>query len=59
MVGKECSRLLDQRKQAKMQWQQDSNRINLENLNNVRHEASRKFRKEYLKAIIDELETNS
>ena len=34
----------------------------IDNLNNVRHEASKHFRnkkKEYLKAKIDELETNS
>jgi hypothetical protein len=52
---------LDQRKQAKMQWLQDPNRSNLDNLNNVGSEAIRYFRKEkeYLKAKIDELETNS
>ena len=53
---------LDQRKQAKVQWLQDPNQSSVDNLNNVRHEASRHFRnkkKEYLKAKIDELETNS
>jgi hypothetical protein len=48
--------------QAKMQWLLDSNQDNVDNLNNVRHAASRHFRnnkKEYLKAKIDELETNS
>jgi hypothetical protein len=55
---------LDQRKQAKMQWIQDANqsKSNVDNLNNVRHEASRHFRnkkKEYLKGKIDDLETNS
>ena len=38
------------------------NQSNVHNLNNVRHEASRYFRnkkKEYLKAKIDKLETNS
>ena len=45
-----------------MQWVQDPNQSNVDNLNNRRHEASRHFsnkNKEYLKATIDELETNS
>ena len=45
-----------------MQWLQDPNQCNVDNLNNVRHEVSRHFRnkkKEYLKAKIDELETTS
>jgi hypothetical protein len=45
-----------------MQWLQDPNQSNVDNLINVKHEASRHFRnkmKEYLKAKIDELETNS
>jgi len=53
---------LDQRKQAKMQWVQDANQNNVDNLYNVRREASRHFRnkmKEYLKAKIEELETHS
>ena len=57
-----CSQYLDQRKQPKMQWVQDSNQSNVDNLNNVRHEASRHFRnkkKEYLKAKIVDLETDS
>jgi hypothetical protein len=36
---------LDQRKQAKMQWVQDTNQSSVDNLNNVRREASRYFRK--------------
>ena len=57
----ECLGFLDQRKQAKLQWLQDPNQSSVDNLNNVRCEASRHFRnkKEYLKANIDELETNS
>jgi len=54
-------RLRDQRK-AKMQWVQDPNQNNVDNLNNVRREASINFRnkkKEYLKHKIVELETNS
>ena len=45
-----------------MKWLQDPNQSNINNLNNVRCEASRHFRnkkKEYLKAKIDELEINS
>ena len=45
-----------------MQWVQDPNQSNRDYLNNGRHEASRYCRnkkKEYMKATIDELETNS
>ena len=52
----------DQRKQAKMQWIQDPSWSNVDNLNNVRRDASRHFKnkkKAYLKAKIEELETNS
>jgi len=45
-----------------MQWLQDTNQINVDNLNYVKHEVSRHFRnkaKEYLKAKIKELESNS
>jgi uncharacterized protein YaaR (DUF327 family) len=55
-------KLLDQRKEAKLQWLQDASEINGDNLNNVRCEASRHFRnkkKEYLKDKINELATNS
>jgi hypothetical protein len=41
-----------------MKWLQDPNQSSVDNLNNVRHEASRHFRNEnmeYLKAEIDEL----
>jgi len=41
---KECVSFLDQRKQAKMQWTQDPSRSNVNNLNNVRRDASRHFR---------------
>jgi hypothetical protein len=50
---KNVPRFLDQRKRAKMQWLQDPNQSNLDNCNNVRHEARRHFRnkkKVYLKA---------
>jgi hypothetical protein len=35
------SKLLDQRKPAKLQWLQDQSEINGDNLNNARHQASR------------------
>jgi hypothetical protein len=56
----ECSKLLDIRKQAKLEWLQDPSEINGDNLNNARREASRYFRdkkREYLKD--NELATNS
>jgi len=40
----ECLGILDQRKQAKMQWIQDPSQSNVDNLNNVRRDASRHFR---------------
>ena len=58
----EFSGFLDQRKWAKMQWIQDPSQSNVDNLNNVRREVSRHFRnkqKAYLRAKIEELETNS
>jgi len=45
-----------------MQWFQHPNQSNVDNLNNVRCEASKHLRhkkKEYLKTKINELETNS
>jgi hypothetical protein len=54
-----CS--VDQRKQAKLQWLQDPNEINGDNLNSVSHEASRHFRnrkREYQKDKINELAMN-
>ena len=50
----EYLRFFDQRKQAKLQWVQDPNQINIDNLNNGRPEATRHFRnkkKEYMKHI--------
>jgi hypothetical protein len=41
----ECSRFLDQRKQVKMQWLQDPDQSNADNLNYVGREAIRHFRK--------------
>jgi hypothetical protein len=57
-----CSKLLDQRKQAKLQWLWDPSEINGDNLNNVRCEASRHFRnkkREYLKGKLNEPTTNT
>jgi hypothetical protein len=57
-----CSKFVDQRKQAKLQWLQDPSKINADNLSNIKCEASRHFRnkkREYLKDKIDELATNS
>jgi uncharacterized protein YaaR (DUF327 family) len=57
-----CSELLDERKQARLQWLQDQSEINGDNLNNKRRETSRHFRnkkRQYLKDKIDELATNS
>ena len=57
-----CLGILDQSKQAKMQWMQDPSQSNAENPNNVRRDASRHFRNKketYLRAKIEELETNS
>jgi hypothetical protein len=56
-----CSELLDQRKQAKLQWLQDASEINGDNLNHIRRETSRHFRnkkREYLIHKIDGLPTN-
>jgi hypothetical protein len=41
----ECLGFLDQRKQAKMQWLQNPNQSNVDNLNNVRYKASIHFKK--------------
>jgi hypothetical protein len=60
--NEECLKLVDRRKQAKLQWLQDPNEVNENNLSNVRREASRHFRnkkREYLKDKINELELNS
>ena len=58
----ECLYFLDVMKQAKLQWIQDQSERNVDNLNNVRREASKHFRNKknaYLKAKIEDLETNS
>jgi hypothetical protein len=58
----ECSKLIDQRKQAKLQRLQSSSQIYGDNLQNLRHETSRMFRnkkRKYLKVKINELEINN
>jgi hypothetical protein len=57
-----CSKLLDQRKQVKLQWLKDPSEINGDNLNNIRQETGRHFRNKkmvYLKGKIDEFATNT
>jgi hypothetical protein len=59
---KGCSKLLDERKEAKLQWLQDTSEINWDNLCNIRCEAGRHFRNEkrdFLKDRINEIATNS
>jgi len=61
LFDKECSKLLEQSKQAKLQWLHSPSQMHGDNLNNVRHEASTTFRnkkREYLKEKINDLETN-
>jgi uncharacterized protein YaaR (DUF327 family) len=58
----ECSKLTDQRKQAKLQWLQNPSQIDGNNLKNLRCETNRTFRnkkKEYFKGRINEIETNN
>jgi hypothetical protein len=53
-----CSKLLHQRKQAKLQWLLDPSEINGDNLKYIRREVSRHFRnrkREYLKEKINEV----
>jgi hypothetical protein len=60
--NEECSKLVDRRKKARLQWLQDPSEVNEDDLSNVRWEASRHFRnkrREYLKDKIKELESNS
>jgi hypothetical protein len=56
-----CSKLLDQKKQAKLQWLQVPSKIIGDDLFNVRLEASRYFTnmRQYLRKKINELATNS
>ena len=61
-IDEECLGCLDQRKRPKIQWVQDPSQSNVDNLNNVRRQVSRHFRnkkKAYLRAKIEDLETNN
>jgi hypothetical protein len=54
----DCSKLIEQREQAKLQWLQNPIQINGDNLQNLRHETSRTSRnkkREYLKGKIMKL----
>jgi hypothetical protein len=56
-----CSKVSDQKKQAKLEWLQDPSEVNRGDLNNVRHEASRYCKNKnrtYLKHKINELAKN-
>jgi hypothetical protein len=58
----ECSKLVDRRRQAKLQWLQDPSEANEGNLSDIRREASRHVRnkkREYLNDRISSLESNS
>jgi hypothetical protein len=58
----ECSKFVDRRKQAELQWLQDPSEANEDNLSDVKRDACRHFRKkkrEYLKDKINKLEPNS
>jgi hypothetical protein len=62
MVPRRMLKLLEQRKQTKMQWLKDLNEINGDNLNNIKREPRRHFRikkREGLKDKINELATSS
>jgi hypothetical protein len=54
----QCSRLVDRRNQAKLQWLRDPSEANEDNLSDVRQEDSRLFRnkkREYVKDKIKEI----
>jgi hypothetical protein len=58
----EYSKLVDRRKEARLQWLQNPNVVNEDNLSNIRREASSHFRnnkREYLREKINELESHS
>jgi hypothetical protein len=57
-----CSKLIDQCKQAKLQWLQNPSQISGDNLQDLRYETSRTLRNkkwEYLKGKINKLETHN
>jgi hypothetical protein len=60
VVKQRCLKLLDQRREAKLQWLQDPSEINGNILNNIRREASSiSGKKRVSKREINELETYS
>jgi hypothetical protein len=54
----ECSKLVDRRKQVKLQWLQDPCEVNNGNLSNVRQEASRYFRNKKIEYLKDTISLN-
>jgi hypothetical protein len=61
-LDEECLKLVDRRKQAKLQRLQDSSIVNEDHLRNIRRDASRRFmnkKREYLKDKITDIELNS
>jgi hypothetical protein len=62
MVQQRTKKLLDQRKQSKLQWSRDQSETNANNLNNARHKGSRKSwnkNRKCLKDKINDLAMNS
>jgi hypothetical protein len=58
----ECSKLLGQRKQAKLKWLWNPRQTNEDNMNNKRHETRtfmRKRRRKYLNEKTNELKMNT
>jgi hypothetical protein len=58
----ECLYFSDQRKQATIRWAQETNQSNDNNIKKCKTWSKKTFqehKKEYLKAKLDELETNS
>jgi hypothetical protein len=54
-IDEECSKFLDQWKQAKLQWLQNLSDINVDNLNNVSRETSRHFRYNKREHLVDKM----
>jgi hypothetical protein len=50
-----CSKLVDRRNQAKLQWLQNPSGINGDNLNTVRCEASRYFKNKKVECLEDKI----
>jgi hypothetical protein len=53
-------KIIRPKEQVKLQWLQDPSEINGDNLNNIRHKASRQAgKRDYLKEKVDKLAMNS